>query len=426
MILGINYIQSSFILISTSQVIIIVLFTYLLGKRLVSAQIGLLASLVGIISNSSIFFGIELIPNTLGAILWLPIIYLLFFGKGVRIKAIILLFGLTIVLTHVLSSLGLFIVLISLIIVSLILDKISLGKFKTASLKFLGVFPIILGVLMFTVWTYLSFSLAQFASAIKIGFKADISFSYMDQFIPYAIKSTLVQEISGNIGRILFFTLALVGVLYCIRMRNLNRTLTVYSIGAIVPLLLGYFSVLGGLEIISGRWWYFSEILSTVVLVPFIILFAQQFSRNKWKFITILIVCILCFTMLISADVNVDSNETSQNTTSRYFFFDSEILSSKYVKANINDSIYVDGYHGLLFLPMFGFNPNDVGSIGNDLLINEKKTENGTWVLREEVKDHPVQFSGVDCRVQFNVFDYANSNANISKIYDCNTVFLYQ
>jgi hypothetical protein len=129
---------------------------------------------------------------------------------------------------------------------------------------------------------------------------------------------------------------------------------------------------------------------------------------------------------MVSSDANVDNNETGQNSVSRLFLYESEISSSRYIDQMVNGSILVDGYYADVFISTSGLPVKDIGNIGYDLFIDEKKTTNSTWALRAELKDHPVLFNGVECRLQFDAYEYANSDPNISRIYDAGTVYLFR
>jgi|GEM_PF-5102766 len=424
-LIGLSYVQSSYLLVSSAQVVILSLFTYLLGKKILSHTIGLFASLIVSVANTSVLFGLGLIPNTIGLLFWLPILYILLFRHELKDKIILLFLSIAIIFTHTISAMGLFIVLLSLPSSLFIIKRLSTGKWEKNSIQVFHAFPILFGSIMFAYWVYISGSIFSLGRLIKIGFSADISYSYRNAFLPYAIELTSIQMLIGNIGRILFFSIALIGILYCIKIRLQNPLICAYSIASVMPLALGFFTFLFGITIISGRWWYFSQVLAVISVALFIVVLAKRLSPSGWRVVVAIFVCFLCIPMFISSDANVDNNETGLNTTSRLYLYDSEMTCLHFVCDNIYETFYVDTYYSIGFSYTDSSRSVNMGNIGFDLFYNHMKTTDGAWVFRKELLNHPVLFNGVECKLLFNAAEYANGDPNISKIYDCGEVWIF-
>lgn len=424
-LMNLSYGPISFLFISTSQVVMMVFFLYLLGKKFISRHIGLFSALIIVLSNTSLLYGLELIPNTLGPLLWLPFIYIIIFRQDFASRGLAIIIGGVIVLTHTISALGLFVVLLTFVLSYFFIIKLPGNKKNIYVKDKLTTLPILFGSMMFAWWSYASGSISELGRLIKVGFSADIIYWYMDAFQPYSIQLTLPGLLIGNVGRILFFCIALVGVVYCIRLRNQYPLFSAYSIASIIPLFLGYFTFFIDKTIIAGRWWYFSQILSAVTVTFFLNTIIKRSTILNWRMITVVLVALLCFLMLISSDANVDNNQTGENTSSRHFLYSSEIMCTSYIRAHVDSNFDVDTYYVSAFNPFYNFDPEKIGNIGYDLLINEMKTTSGAWVIRDEVINHPGLFNGIDCQVTFDVYGYTNMEPDIKKVYDCQTVRIY-
>ena len=122
-----NYKLSSIFSITFPLVIIGVLIVYSMGKKLINEKIGLLASLILVISNYVINGEIMAIPTTLGGIFLLIIIYLLINfkdNKFILSSILAFLFMSVLILTHTIVSLEMALILITGWVSLFIYDKL--------------------------------------------------------------------------------------------------------------------------------------------------------------------------------------------------------------------------------------------------------------------------------------------------------------
>ena len=99
-----DYKYAAIFSISFLQVFLDTVFTFLIGKDIFNSKMGILAALMAVIANTSIFFGYSPIPNTLGPPILLIIIYLLISIKSIKSKILAFLFMIIIVLMHTISA----------------------------------------------------------------------------------------------------------------------------------------------------------------------------------------------------------------------------------------------------------------------------------------------------------------------------------
>lgn len=124
---GLGYKLSAIFSIALIQILCGVLFVFLLGRYLFDIKIGLITSLLLVTSNYFINMGLFIIPNTIGAIFILIIIYLLFKINKEKFligTSLILFFMITLILTHTISSMCMAIILFIIVFFSVLLQKI--------------------------------------------------------------------------------------------------------------------------------------------------------------------------------------------------------------------------------------------------------------------------------------------------------------
>ena len=155
LITGLSYKLSSIVSVSFLLIVIGVLLTYNIGKYLISDKIGLLGALILVLSNYIINAEIWIIPNFLGGIFFIVIVYLLLNFKDrndVLFPILIIFLMFVLILTHTIVSM--------ILVITLITGWFSILIYNYFNKKSKISIPLTLGI-MFTVsmlvwWMYAS------------------------------------------------------------------------------------------------------------------------------------------------------------------------------------------------------------------------------------------------------------------------------
>ena len=245
LITGLNYKLSSIFSVTFPLIIICVLLIYSIGKHLINDKIGLLASLILVLSNYFINGEIMAIPTTLGGIFLLIIIYLLINFKAKKfilntILAISLMFVL--ILTHTIVSLEMALILISGWISLVIYNKL----YEKPKNYFSLTISILFTVAMLGWWTYASGTITTILGIISWGLNVDPSLiGTPSDVIHYISTISLNQQIFINLGTFILFSLSILGLLFLISKKYTNEKYFLYGIISITPLFIavGIYSI---------------------------------------------------------------------------------------------------------------------------------------------------------------------------------------
>jgi hypothetical protein len=354
LIMRISYIETSAIIISSLQVIVAVIFLYLIGKSLGFPRIGLIGGVVFGIAPYALKYGFWIIPNTLGAILWLPIIYFLIQlwtnednSNKIKYYILIILTMILLVVTHTISSMGLSLVLI----VGFLSDKfMTWFSICDSPKKRKNLVPITIAitflVIMFGWWTYISNDISNLAGLIKNGFDSGKELG----FSKYSNINGL-DEWVGSIARIaniiLFISMAIVGYFFLISKKARCRGEFQYANMAAFPLIIVVVSLIGSYTIIGDRWLYFSEMLLAIAVAVCFFLILRLPKRTITKAISLMICFIFIFIMISSPIASIGNTGDFDKDNVRYAFNEAEMTSATYI-SDLNKSVVTDTLYSLV------------------------------------------------------------------------------
>ncbi len=342
------------------------------------------------VANHHIIFGFWAIPNTLAAILILPILYLLFkLRREVPMRSMLLslFFMIALILTHALA-LWLAILLFIFWIGTKIYDRLYHERSVTpATLGIASTFT----VLMFGYWTYISPHLGMLARFIRDGFGEELFREVHGPLAEQVARQTLLvpfsDQLFNSIGMFLFFALSFIGCFYMISKKFGNILTFVFAIGGGTILTIGFIPVLTGLGIIEHRWHVFSQVLLAIPLALALLLFCQLFKRRFAKAgILSCIVFLLAFFMMMSPWANMDNHIFSLNTGVRFAFTESELQAFDTVSGMWDGEIGADF---LVIAPFFHRFEGDIISIDESLFTGDFRDHHDMLIMiREEIVDH--------------------------------------
>lgn len=421
-ITGLNYKLSSIMSVTLPLVIISVLIIYSMGKRLINDKIGLLGSLILVLSNYVINGEIWSIPTTLGGVFLLIIIYILlnFYDKKIISSILALSLMFILILTHTIVSLEMAIILLtgwlSLVIYSYLYKKSKNYFSLTVTLVFT--------VTMLGWWIYASGTFTTIMNIISWGLNIDPSLISTPQTVmSYLSTISLNQQIFINLGTFILFSLSVLGVFFLISERYSNEKKFLYGFIAITPLLISFISILSGHSIIEGRWIFIAEILLSIPSAIAIIILLNQFSSNKSKIGLLFgMIFILSFLMILNSNVaNIDNDQFYSDGAVRYAITNSELISFERI-STFNSSIKTDDYYLYANSSLILSQIKKGHSISDNLYTdNFTNITNSMLLLRNEIEKNPFTLYGTTYKLNYDVEKTLNQN-KFSVLYDSGSV----
>lgn len=359
LVTGLEYKMATMFSISLMQIICLVLFTFLLGRFIFNAKVGLLAALLLVVSNHFIWMSYWTIPNTLGIVLIPIIIYLLF--KIKRDKPIIgsslsILLMITLILTHPGCSASMAILLFTFWAGFEVYAARYNEKRNIAITLGIAMFFI---VAMFAWWIYASGHITTFAGLMEWGFSIDYFARggvYSGIQAPYIYNVPLLELIFNIIGLYLFFGFSLIGCFYMISEKVKNQYNFNYAVGGIAIIGIYLFAIVSGSQSIAFRWPYFTYVMVSIPLAVSLFLVSMKLRKNYLKALFVVtIVAALSFSMIMTPIANMDNPLFKDTAVRRGAYTESELQAfetiSKLTDKNIGTDRDVAGH--LIRLPHF-------------------------------------------------------------------------
>lgn len=414
LVTDLGYKMATMLSLSSIQIVCDTLFIFLLGKFLISNKIGLMAALLLEVANIHIQFGYLAIPNTMAAILILPIIFILLKLRSDKLfigtSVVMLLMG-TLILTHTMTSMFLAILLFVLWLSSLVYTRLfplETGRSVTWTIC------ILFSIGMFAYWSYISGHILTLANFIKLGFINPLP----DWGYQSLSHLPLWEQMFKYIGLFLFFSISFIGCLYMIskQFRNSNRFIS--TIGWIVILCLAFFPLIIGKDIITGRWFYFSQILMAIPLSLSLLLINGIFKNQLIKGLLMSIsIFFLSFLLIMSPAANIDNRFFFPNSGVRYAFTESELQAMETISEIWNGTVGGDWYIHLPYEIQLNLK---FAKIDDSLYSGNFSEMQGLLIIiREEILNHTFYSPGRGI-IKLNYNPYLSlEKQNFSLIYNC-------
>ena len=424
LISGLPYKFAAMVSVSLGQIICNALFMFLIANHLLrNYRAGLLAALMVIIANHQIYMSYWSIPNGFAGV-FIPIsLYLLFFKSGDRshpsYALLYILVLATIILTHTIAAMCMAILLFvgwgALIISRAYYHS---GKDKHVSL----IRPVGFTVTMFAWWTYASGSTRRFAGLIDWGFSIDVFVRTPKELQGYAAAIPLGEQLFNNLGMFLFFAFSFIGVFYMISQRG-NSSSFAMAWAGMVPLAIGFFSLISEHSVIEHRWWYFAQILLSIPLAIAIYIVGTWKSKNPLHLYSLVFgfVVLLSILMITSPTANVDNLSFSPNSKMRFSLAEGEIESFKTLTEKWNGPIKTDEY----FAGTQKFQNPQVSAFCQEIYSEDYLSlKESIVVIREAVVGRPFKIFSSIYKLDYDLNEKLDG-LRFSRIYDSNAVSGY-
>lgn len=342
-----NYKFATMFSVSLVHIICNSLFIFLLTKNMFPDhyKVAYFAPLLLVISNNYIYMNCISIPNSFAAIFLLPIFYSLIFLKAKKpliASSISIFLSIVLILSHTITALFMSMSLFVFWTGSVMYGYIYLEKKHLVPINFC----ILFAVCMFGWWSFISGHLNSLVSLFKWGFNVDFfAKTATDISMETLSQISIFEQLFENIGMFLFFSLSFIGCLYMVSQKYGNSLKFSFTLVAITPLFIGFFSLIFDKFTIVQRWWYFSQIMLAIPLSIALILVFNMIMNNSVKYITITSFTILLTFLLITNSIANIDNHTFSPHSIKFSLTSSELKAIETNSHIWNGNIKTDWYY---------------------------------------------------------------------------------
>jgi len=438
----INYKWASLIFVGSLQTVGIVLFTFLLGRMLWNAKVGCIAGLMVVSANWVIFFGEWIIPNAMGAVYSLMMVYLIIKISRGSTKWLLTPMGLLILVAYATSFMAIVWVLGTLTCLWLVPTLFGTLSVKAKIIKVmrLSAVPLLgVGMLMLLLnVTALGGSIQKvvgddmfapnYGVTHAVGRVPTPSEVPTQNEVPIPSKVPTQNEVMipgqlserggqpvfeqeggvlgelaiGSMGMFLYISLAVIGCLIMLRRNSIpiQKTFVVLSLAI---LSIGFFPSLFGFSVIEHRWWYLAEVFLVVPLGIALVSLAS--TRYQWV-ISILVVVIV-FLSTIGLTSNMTNRTLSPNLIARYVFTEGEMESLTVVQEYNLQVVGTDP----MFSPLVNANLNNVKviSLTDEILSCDFRSQRADiLLLRDALHKEPFGYgAGTLYKLEYDLVEVA-------------------
>ena len=420
-----NYSYKVAVMLSISfiQITCIIIFMFLIGKKIFNENIGLITALLLSFSNTIIQFGWWAVPTSTASIFIPMIIYLLLKNKSKAITVLMLILMLALILTHTVTSMWLAVLLVSGWIISIIYNHFKRIPENYLTFSILSIFVIT----MFSWWIYASGTFDSLVKIVLWGFNVDY-FHKGVILTNYSQGVSLLEQIYNNMGLFVFSALSLIGFLYAISKKNLNAILIAFF--GLITLGIGFFSLVSGKEFLNVRWLYFSQILISLLVAVSIIVIYNFINNKKLKYIFIVVsVGSLSFLMITSLTANANNVGFSPDLSTRSAFTSSEMLSAQFFSTNAVNGISSDfdfatNPSSSVFINYYNYNESHIKGLDMDLYTGSFKRDGTVKIIRYYLVEHPFRLEAGLYKLKYDP-NVRLSDSGFNRIYDSQLVTAY-
>lgn len=307
LISGFDYNYSNLLVVLPAIMICTVLTIFLIGRNLITPQVGLLASLILICLTYFLYFSINLIPNSYSSIFLVFALFSLlkiYDSKNyISYTALLLLFITFTAMTHVLTDLVLLIILLSYIFFINLRDENN-PNIKKMGFLLIGFSIIIFIALAIYIYILFSFSVSYFVSGMQIyELRASNELQRIIPIVHYI--RPMIEVFHEKISLFTFWIISIPGCLYLIQKSNKNIKTLAFTFATLSFFAFFFYIIVSGREIINIRMYYLISFFVCIFSSIFIILIYTFAKKNYIKVAVIGLTLSLCIVCTISPPSNI-------------------------------------------------------------------------------------------------------------------------
>lgn len=425
LIAGLPYKFAAMASVSLGQIICNAVFVFLIATAMLrNHQIGLVAALMVIIANHHIMMSsYASIPNAFAAV-FMPIAFFLLLFKlkkdSCSTSAVLCTMALfPIILTHTITAICMAILLF------VTWGTLTFYRYfyaKTENYVPLLV-PVSFTVAMLAWWTFASDSIGTLIDLFKSGFSIDFFVKTPEQLLSYATVVPPGEILFNALGLFLYFVFSFIGIFWMVSRKRSSSTFVMAWIG-VVPLFIGFISLISGHTVIEERWWYFAQLLLSIPLaIAIYIIGTWKFKKPLYTYCLVFsFIVILSIFMILSTPANTDNHIFSPTTGSTSAYTQSEVSGSEFFAMKSIGSLSSDFHYctcpsSSVFIHAYTISPERLLTL-DDSLVSDKFNHDGSIkILRSKWHRETLKRGSIMLRIRPDLGDYV-SNLGFNKIYD--------
>jgi len=400
--------------VSFGQIVCNSLFVFLFAYYVFNNhRIGLLAALLAIIGDTTIQWTYISIPNGLGGTFLLILIFLVLTKKNLLLLIILMA---DIILTHDLVS-AFTTILLFVIFVSFKYRELLFGKI-VANVNVL--IPLIFSFAMCGWWIYGSNTIKSFSTFADEGF--DLGFLLNPRELTSNVITPQIEVIFPNLGRYLFFSLAIIGILYMISLKSNNLSFTL-AIVILTTIIFPFIFYITGRSIFETRFTYFSLIFLAIPLA-LTLYFLGTCKMNHIIMpmcLVIGLIVILSFLSIMSISACVDNHAFASITGRTLYYSQPEIFGSDFFGKKAKGIISCDKYSvspaSSVFLLTYDFDSSRLQNLEYSLNRGEFYHDGSIKIIRRNFISDFQKKGYLSSNIQPDINKFL-SNSGFNRIYD--------
>jgi hypothetical protein len=350
---GLSYKMAVMLSLSFVHVVIFTLVVFLLCRKLCGVRVGLLSSVLLVVADQNVRFGIFSIPNTYAYIAALLMVYFLLKtksgGAGTN-KLIVMILMVAILFSHSLTSAW---VVALLIILWLGFRGYSSLYHAISKIPFSASLGILYLVSMLLWWMFVSgYYLEAFVGMVRGGFGREVVMGFSlpsEEILQNRLHIGVVEQLFRWMGFLLLLGTSFIGYFFMISSNFKSGHLFAYSAIGLFPIALGFFGFLTGTAGLEDRLFFFAMPFSSIAAAVALVI-ASEILRNgpKRRMVSVAAVAMIAFLMLMSPSACFDNRTFSPSTSVRLAATENELQSISAIRELFTGSIGTDAYATLI------------------------------------------------------------------------------